>query len=371
MKLILQQVLAVFLTLFLAQSSIYAEQLENAIPPAKAFDWVELKSGDWLKGEFKEYHSGSIKFDSDELGLFTIDVEKVKQLLSKGDVTISVEKALSLSTELPFIVETGKLNYRDSKAYITKPDGTTVEVEIEQISSMIGGDEKESNYWTASVFLGLDIFSGNTEQMTATFKANIERRTVATRLITDYLGIATIIEDGNYTANNKRANGSFDIYQTSHFYWRVGFGEYFSDPFQNVDAKYTVGAGVGYDIIYTPKTDWSVTVGPGYQYQRFEEVYANSSKEVESPLLFLESRFDTELTSDIDFILNYKMYYLSEEAGRYTHHAMVSLETELINNLDFDISLFWDRIQEPMAFADGSRPEQNDLKTMIGVGYAY
>ena len=371
MKKITQKLFTFLLLLFMSHSTLYAEQLENAIPPAKAFDWIELRSGDWLKGEFKEYHSGSIKFDSDELGLFTLDVVKVKQLLSKGDVTISVEKPLSLSAELPFRVETGKLHYRDSKAYITRHDGTTVEVEIEQIASMIGGKEKESNYWTASVFLGMDIFSGNTEQMTATFKANIERRTVATRLITDYLGIATIIEDGNFTANNKRANGSFDIYQTSHFYWRVGFGEYFSDPFQNVDSKYTVGAGVGYDIIYTPRTDWSVTVGPGYQYQRFEEVDANSSKEVKSPLIFLDSRFDTELTSDIDFIVNYKMYYLNKEAGRYTHHAMVSLETELINNLDLDISVFWDRTQEPMAFADGSRPEQDDLKTMIGVGYAY
>lgn len=371
MKIILQQVVAVFLTLFLTQSSIHAEHLENAIPPAKAFDWVELNSGDWLKGEFKEYHSGSIKFDSDELGLFSLDIEKVKQLLTKGDVTVSIEKPLSLSVELPFRVETGKLNYRDSKAYITRHDGTMVEVEIEQIASMIGGEEKESNYWTASVFFGLDIFSGNTDQATATLKANVERRTVATRLITDYFAVATAIADGNLTANNKRANGSFDIYQTSHFYWRVGFGEYFSDPFQNVDSKFTVGGGVGYDIIYTPKTDWSVTIGPGYQYQRFEEVDANSSKEVKSPLIFLESRFDTELTSDIDFIVNYKMYYLNEEAGRYNHHAMVSLETELINNLDLDISVFWDRTEEPMAFADGTRPEQNDLKTMIGVGYAY
>ncbi|RLF24792.1 MAG: hypothetical protein DRN01_06795, partial [Thermoplasmata archaeon] len=115
MKKIMQKLFILLLLLFVSHPILFAEQLENAIPPAKAFDWVELNSGDWLKGEFKEYHSGTIKFDSDELGLFTLDVEKVKQLLTKGDATISIEKPLSLSTELPFRVETGKLNYRDSK----------------------------------------------------------------------------------------------------------------------------------------------------------------------------------------------------------------------------------------------------------------
>ena len=65
------------------------------------------------------------------------------------------------------------------------------------------------------------------------------------------------------------------------------------------------------------------------------------------------------------------MYLLDEGSGTYTHHAMVSLETEFISDLDFDISVIWDRTQDPVPFSDGTAPLQDDYKTMIGLGYSY
>ncbi len=370
MNTVIQHILTLFLALFLTQPFLHAEYLENATPPAKDFDWMELQSGEWLKGEFKEYYGGDIVFDSDEMDLVTFSITDVKQLVTKGFVTISIEKEVSYDG-LPFDVRAGKLNFHDQRFYLEGPDGTTMEVEPLKVSSIIGGEPKESNYWSASLFLGIDFYTGNANQTTVTAKANAQRRTELTRFLVDYLGNFTEIDSNVTTVNNDRVNSSFDLYHTSSFYWRLGFVEFLHDPFQNIAHKYTVGAGIGYDIINTPKTDWSITTGPGYQFTQFKQVDANTSDTADTPLVFFDTRFDTELTNRIDFIVNYNMFYLNEESGTYVHHAQVSLQTEVIKDFDFDISLFWDRTKEPAAFADGTSPEQNDFKTMVAFGYSY
>ena len=38
-------------------------------PPPDEFDWIQLTSGEWLKGDFKVMYDYVIEFDSDELDL--------------------------------------------------------------------------------------------------------------------------------------------------------------------------------------------------------------------------------------------------------------------------------------------------------------
>ncbi|MEA3456288.1 MAG: DUF481 domain-containing protein, partial [Campylobacterota bacterium] len=74
---------------------------------------------------------------------------------------------------------------------------------------------------------------------------------------------------------------------------------------------------------------------------------------------------------DIDFLINYNMHLLNEESGGYVHHAETSLETEIINDFTVGISLFWDRVNLPVAFADGTVPGKDDFKTMLAIGYSF
>ncbi|MGB5966059.1 MAG: DUF481 domain-containing protein [Sulfurimonadaceae bacterium] len=374
----IKQLLTLFLVLFMTQSFVHAEYLENATPPAKAFDWMELKSGEWLKGEFKGIYSGEVEFDSDEFDLVKFELVDVKQIITKGYSTINLNREMRIvalyngtTSDDNDGVIAGKLKYSNNEFAITLPDGSTKILQTEQIASIAGGEPKESNYWSASLFIGLDVITGNSEQVTMTAKANIQRRTAATRFMAEYLGAYTQVDGNKTTADNNRISGSFDIYQTAHLYMRAGALQYLRDPFQNIADRYTVSVGIGYDIIYTPKTDWSVTLGPGYQHTNFYAVEANASSTANTPLFFFDSKFDTELTKDIDFIINYGMYYLNEESGTYIHHAEISLQTELVKDFDFDISFFWDHTQDPAAFDDGTTPKQNDYKSMIAIGYSY
>src|SRR5262245_31650058 len=49
-------------------------------PPPDKFDWIQLKSGEWLKGELISLYDGSLEFDSDELDNLTLDWDDVQQV---------------------------------------------------------------------------------------------------------------------------------------------------------------------------------------------------------------------------------------------------------------------------------------------------
>jgi long-subunit fatty acid transport protein len=152
---------------------------------------------------------------------------------------------------------------------------------------------------------------------------------------------------------------------------RPVFGEYFRDPFQNIQGQYTIGTGLGYQLIDTSKTEWTVSGGLAYQETQFDSVEAGEDQEVSTPALVMGTNYETDLTKRIDFQGSYSLKLLNEESGKYTHHAVATFGTDLTKWLDFDISLVWDRIQKPTANADGTLPKQDDYKLMFSLGVEY
>ena len=73
----------------------------------------------------------------------------------------------------------------------------------------------------------------------------------------------------------------------------------------------------------------------------------------------------------MDFLVNYNMCLVNEASGDYVHHAEISLQTELVNDFTVDLSFFWDKVQTPIAFDDGTAPGEDDFKIMLAIGYSY
>jgi putative salt-induced outer membrane protein YdiY len=328
-----------------------------APPPPDDFDWIQLTSGEWLKGEFKGLYEKELEFDSDELDLLKLDWEDVKQV--RGHQVFSVR------FEGPITV-IGVIQVTDDKVYVATDAGRQ-EFDRNQLIAIAPGEPREINYWSAKISIGLNLSEGNTDQVQYNSKWNVMRRTSATRLMLDYLGNFTTTDDVE-TVQNQRVNGNFDIMMTRRYYIRAIFAEYYRDPFQNIKGRGTVGAGIGYHIIDTSRTNWDVTAGPAYQYTEFVSVEAGEDSSVSTPVFAAGTDFDIELTNKIDFIIHYSFNVVDEESGQYTHHAITSLETEITDILDFDISFVWDRTEKPTPRADGTVPEKDDYQLIFWVG---
>jgi hypothetical protein len=337
--------------------TVQSKPWEPLSPSPDEFDWIQLTSGEWLKGEFKVLYEDKLEFDSDELDLLKLDWEDVKYV--RGS------RIFSIRFEGPFTAK-GLLEVTEDKVIVT--DGEDIlEFDRSQLVAIAPGAPKEINYWSAKLSLGVNLTSGNTEQLQWSTIANIKRRTSATRFVTDYLGNFNETE-GVQTINNQRLSTRFDVFRTRKYFLTPIFGEYFRDPFSNISSRVTVGAAMGYHIIDTSKTEWDVSGGPAYQKTRFDSVPVGQDLSESTPAFVVGSQFDIELTKTVDFILSYSFQIVNEASGTYNHHFITALETELTHWLDFDITFVWDRIQDPQVNADGTVPKQNDYYFIFGLG---
>ena len=326
------------------------------VPPEDSFDWIQLKSGEWLKGRVKAVQERELEFFSEELDDMTFDWKDIRQ--------VRAHRILDLLT-----VTGEKL----SGPVMVTPDQVTVGgaqprvFSREEIQSLTPGGSKERDYWSGKVSLGLNLRTGNTKQVDYNASVNLQRRTPETRFTLDYLGNLSSV-DSVESANNHRVNSEFDYWLSQRFYLLLPSVEYYRDPFQNLAHRLTVGGGLGYDLIDHPNLEWNITTGPAYQYAWFDSSEPGEPTQKGTAALAFGSRFKWDIAYRTKLILEYRGQYTSREVGETTHHGVSTLTFELTKRFDLDVSFIWDRISNPRVGADGIQPKPDDFRLVVGLG---
>ena len=333
---------------------------ETSRPTVTDFDWIQLVSGEWLKGEVKGMYKEKLEFDSDKLDLLTLDWEDVKYVETHIPGRALIEGHGRVI---------GFLEITKTTVIVTNGDDVQ-EFDRSQLVSFITGGEEESDFWSAKLTLGLIVRSGNSDQIDYSAKASIKRQTSFSRFLADYIGNISSTSDVE-TTNNHRITATTDRFKTRRFFWRPLFGEYFSDKFSNIDSRVTVGTGLGYTIIDSKKTDWDMAGGPGYQATRFVSVQPGENIKETTPALVVGTDYETELNDKLDFIYSYTTTWVNKASGGYTHHMVTTFESEITGSFDFDISIIWDHISNPTAGDDGVVPFPDDYRLTVGLTYEY
>ena len=357
----------------LASSAVVAETKRDPWdafepPPDDKFDWIQMSSGEWFKGELKVMYNFSLEFDSDELDLLELDFDDVERVRTAGEQRVLVETGCRDTKVLA-----GKLRMNGERVQLVQ-GGVTNDIERYQVISIAGGSKRERDNWSGDASLGATVRGGNTETADLTAMFNVRRRTAMSRLSMDYFGNYSAARKVD-TANNHRVNGYFDWFLTGRFYWQVLAAEYYRDPFVNIKDQYSVSSGVGYDIVRNSKTEWTLNTGLGYQETKFDSVVPPDDESSSSPFGTIGTRLDHEVNGNIDFLFDYGARFLNETSGSYTHHMVTTLSVELVADLDIDLSLIWDRIDNPQPTDDGAGgttyPEQDDYQLVVGIGYDF
>ncbi|VGO19040.1 DUF481 domain-containing protein [Pontiella sulfatireligans] len=334
-------------------------------PPDKKFDWLQLTSGEWLKGDFKVMYAHELEFDSDEMDLQTFDFEDVKRLRTRNRQNVLVERKGGQGT----IVRRGLLEITDGQVVVLDTE-ERFEVERKRVVAIASGRRRWWDMWSGSLSYGLNKRSGNTETTDQTVMVGLKRRTARSQLLIDYL--ANYSEsNGDKTTDNQRLTSSYSWFLTSRFYWRILQGEYYSDEFTNIDNEYSIGSGPGYDLIRTSRTEWSIYSGLGYQKKEFESVEAGEDTSSTSAFFASGLYFDQDITSRVDFLVDYSMRWLNDENGRYTHHTVATLSIDLINDFDIDLSYIWDRVESPQRSSGGDLPDKDDFQYVVSITYEF
>ncbi|MCU0787338.1 MAG: DUF481 domain-containing protein [Verrucomicrobia bacterium] len=334
------------------------------IPPPgdDKWDWVQLKSGEWLKGEIKSLQADKLTFDSDELDLLEFKWKDVHKLISPHMNTVMIDDGEKREQAL------GSLWITQDKVIVEGED--TVSYPRKDLFGVIPGVPREINYWSGKLSLGLTLRGGNTEQVEYNARFNLTRRTPATALTLDYLGNFSQT-DGVESANNHRTTLNFDVFLSRYLFLRVPFVEYYRDPFQNIANRLTAGAGVGYDLynrFNSPVVEWNVTAGPAYQQTWYDSVEAGQAPTEGGAAIVLGTRFNWDITKRIEFTMDYKGQLSASEANSTTHHTELIWELEITRVLDLDVSFIWDYIADPKPDSDGVVPQNSDYRLVLALG---
>lgn len=327
------------------------------VPEPGSLDWLQIKSGEWLPGEIKSLRDEYLEFDSEEFDDIELDWDKVVVLRSPRVLTFGFEKNGQVA---------GTAIMQGNVIKIQTAAGIR-ELPRSDLLGIIEGKPSEWNYWSFKASFGLLLRSGNTEQNDFNTLLWIRRQTTRTRVNLEYNGALSEVQETE-TVNNHRVTGFFDYLITRGFYVTPIAAELYSDRFQNINLRSTIAAGVGYYVFRRSKLEWNLGLSGGYQSTEFQSVETGQPTGDESAVVIPSTNLETDITKDLELTFNFNAQVTLPDTDGTLYHTFLLFEYELTSVLDLDLSLTWDRVQNPRADAEGNVPERDDLRTSIGFG---
>lgn len=333
---------------------------DGFVPPPGDYTWIQLTSDEWLKGELIAIYDETLVFDSDNLGNLSLDLEDVRHLIGYGSFEVTLLDRGAIN---------GELRIHDQQIIITVA-GETLQRPVADVIAITKSADREIDRWTGDIGLGLNVRKGNTDIGEFSLIAGFKRRTPISRLTLDYFGSISENE-GQRIANSHRAYLGLDRFRGGRFFWRPIGVQYYQDSFVNIRHQATADTGIGYQLIDSPRVEWDIQGGVGANYLRHVSVAEDEPIDEVSPVATLGSDLTVELTAWIDYELSINMTFLNEQSGQYQHNIVNTLSTDLIGDVDMDISFIWNRTEKPQEGAGGITPEQDDYRFLVSVDYNF
>ncbi|MBU2892109.1 DUF481 domain-containing protein [Colwellia sp. D2M02] len=325
-------------------------------------DWLKLKSDEWLKGDIISMYDDELEFDSDEFGLETFDWEDVSELRSRYDQNIRFANGEVVKGFL--IVHSNEVTLISN--------GTERKFPLSELMSITSAADSRRELWDVEISLGLDISSGNVNQLDYLFSAVAQRSTPYTRFKTE----ATYNYSKQTTNTNdqpiidaSRVTSSLDWFYNSQIFFRLFDYEYMSDFQQNIQARNSLGTSIGYHVVDNKRLQWDVTAGPSFQITSYEQSAAQADQK--SAVLALSTLVEYTVSSRTDFIFDYSIQFVEEESGKRNSHLKTGFEFEFTDDFELDIMLYFDRVAHPVVSVDSVKPEPNDYQLYMSIGYNF
>jgi len=326
-----------------------------------AKDWLQLTTGEWVKGSLDRYSSQTFYFDSDQFDDQEFDSDDVAEFRSASAHTYRIEGEHIRDD----VLLTGPGAIRDGVLKVFA-DGKVRTFPREKLLGMIKGLPNEKNFWSGQLSFGLTTNSGNSDQFDASFYGLITRTTPLTRLQGSYR-LARSASSGRTTASNQRGTAQFDYYLTRRLFLVIPAVDAYQDRFQNTKLRLTSGVGLGYELIDNKTTTWRVGFNLAYQYTAFDNVPVGEKQRQSDAAVGLTTEFEYEPSSNFDWTTRYLARLVTTDVARTNQNLTSVLSFDVWGPLDLDLTLIWDRITKPPREADGTRPKSDDFRTTVGL----
>lgn len=354
-----RQILILALALLTLTAGIANAKDELWAPPPPSNqekDWIRLSSGEWLWGTIDLMRNESLEFDSEEMDLVTIDWVDVVEIRSARVMTF---------VKLDASMVTGTSTMK-GKTILVDAIGGMVEIPRSQIHSILEGKPTELNFWSTKVGVDLKTRTGNTQQSDFGARVFLKREAARSRIDLRYQGNFSKTDEVEKVRNH-RGNFDWKVLLSRKFFVSPIKLEFYSDKFQNIDGRFTGGAGLGYYLSRNSKADWFVELGASYQNNRWRSVEPGQDLQESNASLPFRTTLETDITKRIELTAEYGLQVGLGAEPNNIHHTFVMFEIDVWGDIDFDFSVTWDHVSNPKTDADGYTPVKDDVATYFGL----
>ncbi|MDO3384990.1 DUF481 domain-containing protein [Gilvimarinus sp. SDUM040013] len=331
-------------------------------PPASldGWDWVQLDSGEWLKGEIIGLYDKTLSFDSDFFDELSLDwSDDIVRVLSSQSMAVRLNSGETVW---------GPVDINQKTLRFSGP--VTAQHPRADIVAMSRRGEREIDRWRVGVTLGGSLKEGNTAQRSLSSNLSLNRYTSKSVFALTYRGDYS--ETGEIlTEESHRFSSRLDRFLESRLYWTPGYLEYFRDRSQNIDARITYSVFAGYYLLDQAHITWKVGGGPGYQYQEFTTAPQGQALSSDTAVITAESNIEWDVTSELTLSLLYQPQFTNEATGQYKHVVDAAFTVDLTEKLDFELSYLWDYTKKPQIDENGVLPKQNDYTITMGLKWSH
>ena len=317
------------------------------------WEWVELNTGEWIKGTIDGIRNDKMDFDSDKFDDLHLKMSDVVQTRSSRTNTF-------VFTNQRVVIGIGQITPSE---VIIESEGKELRFARDELVSSVVGDRNELKLWSGKVGLGVSSSSGNTNQMTANLQASLKRRGAFLRAEALYYGNFGQTS-GETNVDNQQVMVQADLFIRDRFFLITLSIDYYRDPFSNIELRVKPGAGFGYQIKQQADLEWEVMAVGIYQHVDFDSPEIPS---YDSFAVSLATSGHWDITSDITLDSSYSITIPSSRSSNIDQQAIIKFEIDVTKYITLNTTLNWTRIGDPMPLLDGTLPEKDDLLLSFGM----
>ena len=245
-------------------------------------DQVTLKNGDKVSGVVIKKDGDKLTLKSDLMGEVTMPWNAVVSITSDAPLQVVLPNGNQVN---------GTLATKGSDLQVKAP-AQTVTTPIGEVAAVRNSAEQQKyerllkpswlNLWAGYADLGLALARGNarTNTLNSSFVATRATNNDKTSLFFNQIySTATILSQSATTADAARGGISYDHNISSRLFLNFqNTDEY--DSFQNLDFRFTGGAGLGFHAIKTERTVLDLLLGADYTRESFSNGLTRNSGEL-------------------------------------------------------------------------------------------
>lgn len=326
-------------------------------------DQVVLKNGDRLTGSIVKKVDKYLTIQTDQFGVVVSPWDQIVSIVVEKPINIVLLNGSALQ---------GTLTASEGKAEIAARQGKTI-VSMADIST-IRNDDEETAYqrmlhprwrerWDGTGTTGLAGASGNAQTLTYTASLKVKRvtNTDKTALYFNFIKASARVNDvSEDTAEAVRGGISYGHNINSRLFFDV-FNDYEYDRFQDLDLRFVLGGGLGYQAVKTDRHRLDLVAGAAYNRSSFSTPLIRKSGE-----LYWGNEYSLKLTSSTSLVQSYRMFNDLTNTGEYRVNFDIGLNTKLLKWLIWNVSLSDRYLSNPVPGR-----KTNDLLYTTGLGITF